>query len=235
MSRFNKEPCSTPACPEQVREWVAAVEPTSVGDVQGNDLEATRLRAELAIDAAGIGTFDLDVPTGPLTWDARLIDMFGYDAATFEQTIEAFNARLHPDDLPRVTEALQTCIATRGELDTAYRVLLPDGDTRWVSARGRAFGATAGPAVRVIGVAYDVTAEVASEARVTRVLETMPAGFLSLDAEWRVATVNAKAERLLGPPRDELLGKLVWAAFPAALDSVFEDSFRRAVETGEPI
>src|SRR3954470_14486643 len=235
MSRFNKEPCSTPACPEQVREWVAAVEPTAVGDVQGQDLEATRLRAELAIDAAGIGTFDLDVPTGRLTWDARLIDMFGYDAATFEQTIEAFNARLHPDDLPRVTEALQTCIATRGELDTGYRVLLPDGDTRWVSARGRAFGATAGPAVRVIGVAYDVTAEVASEARVTRVLETMPAGFYSLHAQWRFAHVNAQAEKLLGIPREELLGRVIWEAFPATVAGVFEEGYRRAVATDEPV
>src|SRR3954449_1183469 len=102
----------------QQREWVAAVEPTSVGDVQASDLETTRLRAQLAIDAAGIGTFDWDLTTGRLTWDTRLIEMFGYDAASFEQTIEAFNARLHPDDLPRVTDALQTCIATQGELDT---------------------------------------------------------------------------------------------------------------------
>src|SRR4051794_21310309 len=161
--------------------------------------------------------------------------MFGYDAATFEQTIEAFNARLHPDDLPRVTEALQTCIATRGELDTGYRVLLPDGDTRWVSARGRAFGATAGPAGRVIGVAYDVTAEVASEARVTRVLETMPAGFYSLDAQWRFAHVNAQAEKLLGVPREELLGRVIWEAFPATVAGVFEESYRRAVQTGQPV
>src|SRR3954453_24163867 len=235
MSRFNKEPCSTPACPEQVREWVAAVEPTAVGDVRASDLEAARLRAQLAIDAAGIGTFDWDLVTGRLSWDARLIEMFGYDAETFEQTIEAFNARLHPDDLPRVTEALKHVIATQGELDTDYRILLPDGDTRWVSARGKGFGAAAGPAARVIGVAYDVTAEVASEARVSRVLEAMPAGFYSLDAEWRFAHVNAQAEKLLGRTRDELLGQVIWEAFPATVNGVFEQSYRRAVQTGQPV
>src|SRR3954453_12560775 len=235
MSRFNKEPCSTPACPEQVREWVAAVEPTAVGDVQGQDLEATRLRAQLSIDAAGIGTFDWDLASGRLTWDARLIEMFGYDAETFEQTIEAFNARLHPDDLPRVTEALKHVIATQGELDTDYRILVPDGDTRWVSARGKGFGAATGPAARVIGVAYDVTAEVAREARVARVLEAMPAGFYSLDAQWRFAHVNAQAERLLGQSREQLLGRVLWDEFPAAVNSVFEDGFRRAVQTGEPV
>jgi PAS domain S-box-containing protein len=211
------------------------VDPTSVGNVQAGDLEATRLRAQLAIDAAGIGTFDWDLITGRLSWDARLIEMFGYDAASFEQTIEAFNARLHPDDLPRVTEALQTCIATQGDLDTDYRILLPDGDTRWVSARGKAFGATEGPGTRVIGVAYDVTAEVASEARVSRVLDAMPAGFYSLDSQWRFAHVNAQAERLLGVTREELLGRVVWEAFPAAANSAFGTSFRRAKATGEPV
>jgi PAS domain S-box-containing protein len=218
-----------------LREWVAAVGPTPIGDVPEQGLDPTRLRAQLAIDAAGIGTFDWDLKSGRLTWDARLIEMFGYDAASFEQTIEAFNARLHPDDLPRVTEALQAAIATQGDLETDYRILLPDGHTRWVSARGKAFGAAEGPAARVIGVAYDVTAEMASEARVTRVLEAMPAGLYSLDRDWRFAHVNAEAERLLGRTRDELLGQVIWEAFPAAVNSIFEDSYRRAVTTGEPV
>jgi PAS domain S-box-containing protein len=211
------------------------VEPTTVGGVPGHDLEAATLRAQLAIDAARIGTFDWDLISGRLTWDSRLLEMFGYDPASFEQTIDAFNARLHPDDLARVSEALQVCIATRGDLDTDYRVVLPNGDTRWVSARGKAFGGDGGPAARVIGVAYDVTAEMAGEARVTRVLEAMPAGFYSLDSQWRFTYVNAQAERLLGINREELLGRVVWEAFPAAVDSAFGKSFRRAKATGEPV
>jgi PAS domain S-box-containing protein len=214
---------------------VAAVEPTSVGDVRDQDQEATRLRAQLAIDAAGIGTFDWDLTSGRLTWDDRLIELFGYDVDSFEQTIEAFNARLHPDDLPRVTEALKQVIATQGELEADYRILLPTGDTRWVSARGRGFGGAGGPAARVIGVAYDVTAEMAGEARVSRVLEAMPAGFYSLDARWRFTHVNAEAERLLGRTRDELLGQVIWDAFPATVNGVFEDSYRRALATGQPV
>jgi PAS domain S-box-containing protein len=211
------------------------VEPTSVVDVRDQDQEATRLRAQLAIDAAGIGTFDWDLTSGRLTWDDRLIEMFGYDVDSFEQTIEAFNARLHPDDLPRVSEALKQVIATQGELEADYRILLPTGDTRWVSARGRGFGGAGGPAARVIGVAYDVTAEMAGEARVSRVLEAMPAGFYSLDAQWRFTHVNAEAERLLGRTRDELLGQVIWDAFPATVNGVFEDSYRRAVTSGQPV
>jgi PAS domain S-box-containing protein len=211
------------------------VEPTHVGDDQAQDLAATGLRAELAIEAAGIGTFDWDLASGQLSWNARLIEMFGYDTDSFEQTIEAFNARLHPGDLARVTEALQAAIATRGDFDADFRVALPRGETRWVTARGKAFGGVHGSAARLIGVAYDVTGELAAQARVSRVLEAMPAGFYSLDPEWRFLHVNTQAEKLLGRAREELLGLVVWDAFPGAVGSTFEENFRRAVASGESV
>ncbi len=199
------------------------------------EYESDRLRWGLAIDAAGIGTFDWDLATGQLSWDERLISMFGYDAGDFDQSIGAFNARLHPDDLPRVGEALSACIATCGEFESEYRVVLPDGDTRWVHARGRALCREDGTADRLLGAAYDTTGERTGEARVTRVLEAMPAGFYSLDREWRFTHVNAEAERLLGRTREDLLGKVLWNDWPAAVNSIFEDSYRRAVRTGQPV
>src|SRR4051794_12971574 len=102
-----------------------------------DEFAGERVRWGLAIDAAGIGTFDWDLTTGELIWDDRLTRMFGYAAGEFDQSIEAFNARLHPDDLPRVGEALQNSIETCGEYDAEYRVVRPDGETRWVHARGR--------------------------------------------------------------------------------------------------
>ena len=67
------------------------------------------------------------------------------------------------------------------------------------------------------------------ETRVSRVLEAMPAGFYSLDRDWRFTHVNAEAERLLGSRRDDLLGRVVWEAFPGALDSIFEENLATAV------
>jgi serine phosphatase RsbU (regulator of sigma subunit)/PAS domain-containing protein len=199
------------------------------------EYEGDRLRWELAAGAAGIGTFDWDLATGQLAWDDQLIAMFGYDVGDFDQSIEAFKARLHPDDLQRVTDALQGCIDTCGDFEAEYRVLLPDGETRWVQARGRALGSPGGPAERLLGAAFDTTDERAGATRVTRVLEAMPAGFYSLDREWRFTHVNAEAERLLGRPREELLGQVLWEHFPAALNSVFENSYFTAVRTGKPV
>jgi serine phosphatase RsbU (regulator of sigma subunit)/PAS domain-containing protein len=197
--------------------------------------ERDRVRWDLAIDAGGVCTFDWDLVTGELSWDTQLITLFGYDVATFDQSIGAFNARLHPEDLVRVTEIIENSIAVCGEYDAEYRVVRPDGDTRWVHARGRALPGPDGTAVRLLGAAYDTTGEREAASRVTRVLEAMPAGFYSLDREWRFTHVNAEAERLLGRTRDELLGRVLWDDWPAAVNSVFEDSYRGAVRTGQPI
>jgi PAS domain S-box-containing protein len=199
------------------------------------EYEDERLRWGLSIDAAGIGTFDWDLRTGQLIWDSRLLEMFGYDGDSFGGSIDAFNAGVHPDDLPRVTDALQHAIGSCGEYEAEYRVVRPDGETRWVQARGRALPGRDGRAERLLGAAYDTTDERAGEARVRRVLEAMPAGFYSLDREWRFTHLNAEAERLLGRSREDLLGHAVWDAFPAAAGSTFEESFRQALATGRPV
>jgi PAS domain S-box-containing protein len=197
------------------------------------EFEASRLRFDLAIDAAGIGSFDFDVDTGTLTWDERLIELFGYGRDSFEGTIDAFFARLHPDDVARTRDAMQAAIDTRGVLDVEYRIVLPTGETRWVQGRGRTLSDDSGVAVRLLGAAYDTTRQRHGDARVARVLESMSAAFYSLDREWRFSYVNAEAERLIGRSRDELLGRTIWELYPAAVGSSFESEFRTAVSSGE--
>ncbi|MGY1617859.1 SpoIIE family protein phosphatase [Geodermatophilus sp. SYSU D00691] len=196
------------------------------------EFEAHRLRFELAIDAAEIGSFDWDLVTGRLIWDDRLVQLFGYDRATFTESIEAFNDRLHPDDLPRVSEALRHAIDTCGTYEAEYRVVLPSGEIRWIDARGRAVGDDRGVAVRLLGAAYDTTEQRDADARVARVLETMPAAFFSLDRDFRFAYVNAEGERLLQASREELIGGDIWELFPAAVGSEFETHYRGAMSSG---
>ncbi|MFQ1001978.1 SpoIIE family protein phosphatase [Modestobacter sp. SSW1-42] len=197
--------------------------------------EADRLRAELAMDAAGIGTFDWNLVTGELDWDDRLVEMFDYDPATFNRTIEGFNVRLHPGDLDRVTHALSTAIATCGDFQAIYRVCLPNGELRWISARGRTLCDPAGTAVRLLGAASDVTSQHEADQSVARVLEAMPAAFYSLDPDWAFTYVNAHAQRLLQPISGDLVGKNIWEVFPDTIGSPFETYYRQAMDTGEHV
>ena len=191
-------------------------------------------RWTLAIDAAGVGSFDWDLRTGQLLWDDRLLAMFGYDRSNFGRSIDDFSARVHPDDEQRVMAAVEASIASCGTFASEYRIQLPDGTTRWLAARGRALCDESGGATRLLGAAYDTTGVHEGEARVGRVLESMSAAFIQLDPDWRFSYVNAEAERLLGRSRDALIGGDIWELFPAAVGSLFEVEYRGAVATGRP-
>jgi PAS domain S-box-containing protein len=67
-----------------------------------------------------------------------------------------------------------------------------------------------------------------------RFLETMPAAFCLLDAEWRFGYVNAEAERLAGRSRADLVGASLWDTFPQVRGTVFESAYRSAAATGHP-
>src|SRR4051794_27315411 len=196
------------------------------------DFEAGRLRIELALDAAQIGSFDWDLTTGRLGLDDRMLQIFGYERASFDGTVESFFARCHPEDRARTMDAVRSAIETCGDYTAEFRVVLPSGETRWVQGRGRGLAGEDGAAVRLLGAAYDTTRQQEGEARVTRVLEAMNAAFFALDREYRFTYVNAESERVLARTREELLGRSIWEAFPGTADSVFGENYRAAAETG---
>src|SRR3712207_8240972 len=105
-------------------------------DVAGDSEDTRRALLDLAITAAGVGTFDWDLPTGRLGWDDRLIELFGYTPAEVSQRIEAFHARLHPEDLSRVTGLMPGAIDIGGAVASGHPRQLPDGGVRWSGGPG---------------------------------------------------------------------------------------------------
>src|SRR4051812_6384906 len=75
----------------------------------------------------------------------------------------------------------------------------------------------------------------ADDGVLVRVLETMPAAFCFLDREWCFRRVNAEAERLIGRPRHEVLGRTLWEVLPGLAGTAYEAAYREAVATGRPV
>jgi PAS domain S-box-containing protein len=213
--------------------------PGHISDAKQQDLReeaAARLALELAVSAGGIGTFDWDLVTGELTWDEQLLEIFGFSRDDSRvRTIDTVLSSVHPDDQERVSTLLNGAIAEIGEYDAEYRILLPDGTTRWVTVRGRAFAGREGRAIRMLGAAQDTTMRRNAELRVARVMDAMSTAFFFLDPQWRFSFLNGEAERVLGRPRAELIGRSLWDEFPASAGSDFDIHYRHAVTTGQPV
>jgi len=73
---------------------------------------------------------------------------------------ELFLSRVHPEDRVAVDEAIERARASSQTFEIEYRLLRPDGETRWLISRGRYLRDDRGQVNELIGVAIDVTAQV---------------------------------------------------------------------------
>jgi PAS domain S-box-containing protein len=129
-------------------------------------LEALRLsetRLRFATEVAAIGVWELSLPDLILTGTPTVNAVYGLPSGPPDH--RAIRAAIHPDDAPRITAALDGAI-TRGEsYHVVYRIQRADGSTGWIEGHGEVDLAPDGKAHRLRGVAQDVTARRAGEAR----------------------------------------------------------------------
>jgi two-component system CheB/CheR fusion protein len=138
-------------------------------------LEAAEERSRLALDAARLGTFDYDLRTGSLHWDARTRELFGA-GPSFVPTYESFVAGVHRADRAAIQAVLDDSARRedRGRYEAEFRYVGHDtGVVRRVRAYGRiAFEGDA--PVRVIGTVQDVTEQRDAAERLRAFADSMP-------------------------------------------------------------
>jgi len=114
-------------------------------------------RFKLAAESAGIGVWDYDARTGTLEWDEHMYTLYNVDPEAFASPFEAWQARVHPEDLNVPdAEALREALAS-APLDNEFRIVWPDGSVRHIRAHGRTIRDAAGNLVRATGLNIDVT------------------------------------------------------------------------------
>ena len=150
------------------------------------ELRAGEARVRLALDSAGLGTFDYNPTTGALRWDTRSRALLGLPTAG-PSSYATFMARIHGDDRARVDAANKNALDPFGDgsLDVEYRTVAFAGNLpRWICAKGQAF-VEDGRAVRFVGTLIDVTAK--------KLVEEERAALLAGEQEARAEAESARA------------------------------------------
>lgn len=117
---------------------------------------------QLAMEAAGIGLWDWDLVLDRMVWSDKCKSIFGLPADTVI-TYGVFLACLHPDDREYVKRAIRESLEKKEVYNVEYRILWPDRSVRWVSARGHGMYNDQHRAIRMIGVAADITPQMQAE------------------------------------------------------------------------
>ena len=121
-------------------------------------LRQARDRLDYTLQSAGMIAWEWDPETRAVTHRGDILAFFGRD---LRHGSEIWNM-IHPDDRARVREAIEHSIASGEEYNLEYRIVRPDGETRWVLDRGR-MTQTADGKPLMSGVNSDITERKAIE------------------------------------------------------------------------
>ena len=127
------------------------------------DFRLAHERLRLAMEAGRSVGWDWDVKTGRDVWFGDLQTMFGICTDLHESRVEDFHQRVHPDDRAMVGKAVAEARRTRTMYRATFRVVRTDATIRWVAANGRFYYGNNGEAIRMLGIAEDVTDRVRAE------------------------------------------------------------------------
>jgi PAS domain S-box-containing protein len=90
--------------------------------------------------------------------------LYGFDPEKGIPPFEEFVQRMHPEDRPRVVEIAETANSAGKDFEAHFRVVLPDGTTRFVHCVGHPVFKPSGYEGEFVGILMDVTERKRAEA-----------------------------------------------------------------------
>jgi len=146
-----------------------------------------------------------------LSHKARAV--FGFPPSEKLDT-ERIRGLIHPEDREMVREAVKNSLQTGAENPVQYRVVLPDGEIRWLVRRSRTEFDRNGKPVLMHGILFDITERKFAEERFRLVVDGAPAAMIMANKEGRITLMNKRVETLFGYKHDELIGQPVEMLIP---------------------
>ncbi len=211
-------------------------------------LRDTRGRLEAIIAAAEVAVWSLDIATGRVRADARMVEMFGLrpedgDGADVARYFDV----IHPDDVPPTQVLLGRAMETGAPYDATFRVRTPEGAWRWVLARGH-LDRSAGTRGMMRGVVIDASLQKeaeerlqASEERYRTLFDAIGEGVCVIEMlyddagipnDYRFIEVNPAFVKATGLAH--AVGRTMRSLLPQHEAHWFE-TYGRVAATGEPV
>ena len=174
-------------------------------------LQDSRTKIEAVLDNVNDVVWSASYPDfKPIFVSASVERLYGRPREAFFHNPLLWAEAVHPDDRKRVEDAKRE-LAERGFAYRECRIVRPDGQIRWVADRSKLACDEDGRAVRVDGVATDVTARKFAEQRLAllaAVVDQSDDAIAVKDADLRVVAANPAYARAWGrKDARDLVGK----------------------------
>src|SRR5581483_5199207 len=138
--------------------------------------------------------------------------IWGRSCASLYERPTAWLDAIHPEDRGRVEKAARA-FPVSGCYDEEYRIIRPDGSTRWIRDRAFPVKDASGRLYRVTGIAKDITDRKSAEKALMEakefsenLIQMANVIILGLDTPGRINIFNKAAEKITGYTYSELSG-----------------------------
>lgn len=140
-----------------IRNDISALKATAAA------LSESRERLHQSQVFARIGNWDWDIRNGSVFWSETVSALLGQDEHARQVSYDTFLNMVHPDDRENVEKAIRACLEDGDDFDIEHRVVLSDGEVRWIHEAGNVLRDTDGRPRRMLGIAQDITQRIETE------------------------------------------------------------------------
>lgn len=188
---------------------------------------------------ARVGSWEYDPATGKIVWSSVLFDLMGRSPDLSEPTYEELVNIIHPEDRGKLDERVFAALTEGKPYRFDYRVVAPDGALRHLAATGEPVFDDYGRVVGLFGTVMDITERKRaeeelrnSEARFRTIFEAARDAVVLADVETGIVVdANPQAEKLLGRPKQEIIGMHQSQLHPQEDESYSREAFAQHIVT----
>jgi diguanylate cyclase (GGDEF)-like protein/PAS domain S-box-containing protein len=171
-------------------------------------LQTSEERLRLALDAANMGTWEMETQSREMMCHGLALDMFCIDEGN-PIPWDQLTRYIHREDLTRVTRDLQQCLHGQEPCHIEFRSQHTDGGLHWLRLQGKTVNPDhGGQDSRMLGVVQDVSQHKWAEIQLQRaatVFESTQDGIVIVDKDMRVVTANLSYCQMSGYALTELI------------------------------
>jgi diguanylate cyclase (GGDEF)-like protein/PAS domain S-box-containing protein len=169
-------------------------------------------RWKFALEGAGDGVWDRNLKTDEVVYSKRYREIYGFADNELTNHHEAWDERVHPEDLSQVRAHREAYFAGQTQLyANERRMRCKDGSWKWILSRGMVVSRdTTGQPLRMIGTHTDITQRHAHEEALqlaSTVLQTMDEAVVVTKTNNEIISVNPSFTVITGYTAAEVIGK----------------------------
>lgn len=182
-----------------------------------NLLKESEERLQFVLEGSEIGYWDWEADTGKMIVNDRWLEMLGYKRGDFEVSIEKWNSLVHPKDMEKLNDIMQTVFPDpySNEFNVEIRAKHKNGHYIWILDRGAVVERTkAGEPLRISGMHMEITdrkkleEDLEEERRfMSKVISTNALAIVIINKSGEITFANSGAENILGLSKSKIESK----------------------------